>query len=220
MKHGERHHGFTLLELMVASVVSALTIGGAVSVLSAVRQADARITRDAAERAQASAIADTVAGLLERVIALDSSAVVSLRGSPDGSREMFCVVATGNVSGASHEAILLRWGTHAESTTTWLRAQVVPMSGSAALIERPEGGTLRELCERQDAMVLGDALGSLRVEAQRLGGDATWEDTLDVPAGRMVLRVRCSVGSSAAERVVVLRASTLPGTAADEEGPP
>lgn len=220
MTHGDRRRGFTLLELMVASVVSALTIGGAVSVLSAVRQADTRLTRDAAERAQASAIVDTVAGLLERVIALDSSAVVSLRGSPDGSREMFCVVATGTVSGPSHEAILLRWGTHAERTATWLRAQVVPMSGSAALLAMPEGGTLRELCERQDAMVLGDALASLRVEAQRIGGDATWEDTLDVPAGRMVLRVRCGVGSSVAERVVVLRASTLPGTAADEEGPP
>lgn len=204
--------GFTLVELVVASLVMVVALIGVYALFGQVMAAEGGATARAGQRAAARAVVDHLADALEQVVVLAD--VQPIRGEPDadaGGYVLTCVVGAGTPSGVVQRR-RYAWqppgaavGTigadsvaHGTVTLTVLsQAGTVPI----APIEGAAADSAVDRWSLAPTRVIGTGVEDLSVTF-RAGDDARWQRRWSGRPGAVLVRVSARVGGQTVERVV------------------
>lgn len=204
--------GFTIAELLVASVASSVIFIGIYSIFMQATQAEENIRLQTQQRRAVIAVAEHIARTLEYAINLPD--IPSIEGGAEGDGEHFlkCTVAGigvngGDVTGRSISRIRYSWGQQdIDSNENQIYLQKMPYGGSKLLLltNQEEQQEEEELWSQIPKAVIGTQLRSVSLLYRSAANpDASWQDNWKGSAGEVAIKIRVSVGGETAERIVI-----------------
>ena len=204
--------GFTLVELMVASVIVATALVGVYSVFRHALEVEGRACVAWRDREAAHAVVDELASALERVV--NPSDGSSIKGGL--STLTFFAAPGGNGGGASGLAFCwYEYGWNAPSepnAMSHVNRQVVACAGNKPIAVEIASGPETDSIDWHRLPIdrIGDQLADFAVEYKPLDEQGSdWVDNWKGQAGRVAIRVRCQVGQETVERMVVPRTDAV-----------
>ncbi|MEM1330080.1 MAG: prepilin-type N-terminal cleavage/methylation domain-containing protein [Planctomycetota bacterium] len=201
--------GFTLVELLVASVIGSVTVLGAYVLLAQASEVGERLGETSRDRAAARLVAQEFALAVESSLLAGSTPQII--GSTEHSASSSTVTLTSVVSGhlarnpadpsnASTRMQRLTWssgsGGHVRLRTRLLAGvtDITTPRGSRGLSEQRQWDSAAD-------RVIAEGVDRVSVNYLDLGtGSAQWRTSLDRAAGRVLARVTVRVGSQVVER--------------------
>lgn len=214
----ERQRGFTVVELMVASTVMAVTLLGVYSVFQQAMRVEGRMAVRWNEASAASVVADHLADTLERCVNI--AGLSTVKAGPDeatGMQILTCTVATASsspwgVATAGIERRRYHWGNEDSERKGTLELQAMPYAGSANIASFSQvidsEADDEQLWNRVQSQVIGKNISDISVHFRPVNdSDASWKAQWESDAGRVLIRIRVQVGRELAERFVVPQAN-------------
>lgn len=205
--------GFTLVEFIVASTISVVVVIGVYEVFSQVMRTEQRYGVTARHLAAANAVADHLAGAIERVVNLpDSEAMAAERDNDSGVYSVVCrTIGVGYEAGSTRDVGLqlrrYRWGFDEEDAQAGtIQLQIMDYAGSANISSSIAPGKLdtdQQWAKVQPELIAA-GLSSVSVQFKALNDSAaTWVESWQGDGGNVAVRVSIGVGGQTAERLVV-----------------
>lgn len=209
--------GFTLVELLTASVVMGFTLLAVYTVFRQALVVEQNLTSNWRDRASAEQVAEHLAESIERIVILPEISPLRMDKAKDGEgRELLLTVL--NDSG-SVEWRRYHWGL-GDDATGRLFLQRRPFAGSQELTHDVSFEDLSpaQQWERIDATVIAEDLDHISVQA-RMAGDqqGKWKEKWNGLQGALMVRIRVRVDGKMVERLVGTRVTT-PVNGADQGG--
>jgi len=212
-----RGFGFTIVELLVASVVMSVALLGVYSIFAQAMQVQSQTSVRWNEQAAAEAMVAHFADVLERCVNLPE--VPALVAGPDSAGEGYFLTccATSGRGGSSDpldrggiQRRRYRWGFGSEEDRAGtIEVQTLSLAGTkiVSVWGEMEGGTEEEIWSRVPATVVGRRVGSLSVLYRKCNDpQSTWQDHWRGNAGEVAIWIRVGVGGETVERLVVPQA--------------
>jgi prepilin-type N-terminal cleavage/methylation domain-containing protein len=210
VRHGTQR-GFTLVELVVAAVITSIALLGVYATFVAAANVEARTTARWEHRSAARAVADHIGGTIEGAVNLPGLATIS--GSPDGAGgyTLECVTQPRGASGAPLLRRRYRWGATpsagpASTNGLQLQVQTLPYAGTKNLTAPGAGAApaAEDVWAAMPPLTIASGLSSIEVTYRRAANpEAEWQNHFAGPAGRVAVRVVVRCGGETAERVFV-----------------
>lgn len=190
--------GFTIVELIVASVVVATALAGIYAIVRQVTSAEAVASTRWRERAAARAVADHLAGALEHAVNLPD---LETRLGTNSSPYLVCTVAT--PTGLERR----RYGWSADVAGAGnLTLQVMPYAGTANVSVARFDGVSGDGAWRDVPRTIIARNVDLSVATRAAGGSvADWSARWGGRVGGRLFRVRVTMQESDFERMVLSR---------------
>jgi len=205
--------GFTIAELLVASVASSVIFTGIYSVFMQATNVEENIRLQMQKRHAAMAVTEHMAKTLEYAINLPG--IPSIKGDKSGENgEGFlkCSFAGigvngGDATGMSISRVRYSWGLQdMDSDENQIYWQQIPYGGSKLLLltnqnEQPEED---ELWNQIPKTVIGRQLETLSLMYRSAANpDASWQDNWEGPAGEVAIKIHIAIGGETVERIVI-----------------
>lgn len=216
-------HGFTLVELVVASVITTTALLGVYTLLQQSLEAETRAETRWRSRTQAELTASLLVSVLEQGVNLSDEPTVRAGSSPDGAGRLICLSAakvhtTGNRLSGGFQWMRFEWGQSKETSLgdsqhavsakgIVLKMQSVAAAGSVVLSpSREQAQTPGEprFWTNATPIVLANGLDALEVQFQEINGSG-WENSFEGSVGSVMIRIRAKVGEEMVEKIVVPR---------------
>ena len=213
---GWRTGGFTLMEVLVASVVISVALLGVYALLQHALAAESRSAKEWRAHGQAQTLAAELADAIEQAVKTERIPALVAMADPSGSGDRLLTCMTNPSSaGGGYELRRYRWRPGADADHPGrLELQVMRYAGSvnltdktAAADESSEDASLsEEAWGRVPATVIGHDVDALTVEFRSVGKRAAgwtsqWRGSAPVTA-----RVRVTIGDRSEEVVVTPKA--------------
>ncbi len=202
-------HGFTVVELMVATTVMSIALLGVHSIFHHALDSEAAATVRWNQAASAQTVVEHLAQALRQCVNVPGLQALSAGTDAAGARVLVCVVSSGWEAGPTIERRRYRWNDPADEQDGTLRMKRLLYCGSAL-------GT--PLCGATDAAAPDDAqlwlavpghvvatrLDELSVQI-RVRDDAggAWQVDWVGRSGNVVLKVHARVGAESAQQFIV-----------------
>lgn len=200
---------FTIVELLVASVVGSLTLIGVHGVFLQAMDVEKRASIRREGLGLANAVAAHLAETLEGAVNLLPE-VPSIIGGPEsdgGGYSMKCIVGIGGAGGACLQRRRYRWNRLGDQgRSSELELQVMKYAGTrnVTALSGIEELTEEEQWSRIPPVVIGKQLSGLSVLYRKTSDPAAgWKDSWRGSAGDVAVRIRVKVEGETVERVVV-----------------
>jgi prepilin-type N-terminal cleavage/methylation domain-containing protein len=199
-------YGFTLVELIVAMVVSSMLMLCVYGLFSQVVSGEARLTVESQQRAVVRSIADLLEESLTTAIKVPP--LQSLEGGPISESKEVAVsvtcVAQRYPDSTQLEWRSFRWGPPQEGKTMSLRMKKLVYAGKR-LISRPSGAQDEVSARRMTPYVtVAAGISELSLEYLDLHSAAgKWEDHCDGAVGNVAVRLHVRVGAETDDRIIV-----------------
>ncbi len=214
-----RRRGFTIAELLVASVVTSMTFVAVYYIFFQAIRAEATVALRWKERHAAEAIVSHITETLEQAVNIPG--IVTIHGGANGSEgESFlkCTVggkalAGSDVSRMSVSRVRYSWNfqdTEGEDTKSIL-LQKLRYAGASVVtpIAEQEEMNEDELWEKAPSTTIGTQLDGVSVSYKNTKEPgASWGDSWKDSAGDVAVRIRVNVGGEMVERIVVPQANS------------
>lgn len=216
--------GFTMVELLVATVVMSFTLLGVYTVFRQSLFLEESVTSRWRDRAEASVVADYLADHFEQAIRLDSYPLI--RGGPienEPGQELLCTVSGGrpglsNPTAAAIQRYRFAWGGN-DKLEGQLDMQAIPFAGTTDL-GLPEGTEDQEFSDTQRwALVppikIAEGIDSIQITYRPVDNpEADWKNRWASSDSLPLVRIRVRTGQYTAERFVVPKVTTpiVPGS--------
>lgn len=207
------HRGFTLVELLVASVVVTTTLTGVYAVFQHAMKIEAQATLGWNNHAAAEAVVTHLAEALEHAVNIPN--IPTIEGGPDGEHGEYsikCMIVAPGYR-ASLQRRRYRWGFNADSQKTGtIELQTMIYAGSKNVTPFSSRGQLSEqqAWDQVEPKLVGKYLDAVSIQYRPLDDAGSgWNGRWSGRAGKVAVRIRASVGGQAVERIVVPRANGL-----------
>jgi prepilin-type N-terminal cleavage/methylation domain-containing protein len=203
MKLIRHQYGFTLAELLVASVISGALLAGVAAVMRQFLTMEKTLTVSQGDRQRARQLAQYLENRLESLMNLKDRPAVKLAPSKDGQFNILDLVYS-DFNDRESTAGLLRIKWSKESPVACFE-QSIPVSGSMVLLpgnveDTPEA--LEAFWENVPSHQIAEKIDtfSLKVREGPTGG---WKDQWTGSSGRGMFQVEVVVGEAREERQIV-----------------
>ena len=215
---GRRRSGFTVVELLLASVIVTIVLVGVYGVCRQALAVEARLNAIWRDRGQASSIVDHMAHSVVNTVSLPD--MPGIRGGLDptsGHYILECVTSGGTVSldklpSDGRERRRYRWRpSAAKEGSCVLEFQAIPYAGTVNLIapEQTNGSENALPWTDVEPLVIGRGLDELDVQYLVLGDFGTgWQESYDKESTNVAVRIRARKGEQVSECIVVPKVST------------
>lgn len=198
-----RESGFTISELLVASILGTLVLLGAYKALLQATHVDDRMTNAWTPRRQADAVLRHIASSLRHTVNIPET--LSLYGGPpqdEGNYTLMCF--------SKDQLLRYQWNSPQEEENGLLKFKTVIFSGSVPISSVTSGESWKEdqSWDDIDSIIIGRRIDAFSVtyrDAQNT--DAPWQNSWDGPVGNVAIRVRVTIQGQTFERVIIPRAN-------------
>jgi prepilin-type N-terminal cleavage/methylation domain-containing protein len=202
----QAYNGFTLVELIVAMVISAMLMLCVYSFFRQVMESEARLSIESTQRATARSIAD----LLEQSLttAIKVPPLASLEGGPNSDTKDYGVslmcIAKRYPGTTELEWRSFRWADPQNGKAVSLRMKKLVYAGTR-LISRPAGADDDDAARRLTPFVtVASGISELSLEYRSLGDPrGKWEDHCGGAVGNLAIRLHVRVGGATDDRMIV-----------------
>lgn len=204
-----RASGFTLVELLTATVVMALTLLGVYTVFRQALATEQSVSARWRERAAAEAVASHLADAIERLVHLPDTPPLVAEHDGEGGRQFVFVMmgADWSADDPAGAAIQRRryWWSQSEAVRGQLQLQIIPLAGTADVAPDPQTAELQGP-QRWAAVppeVIAEDVDEVSIEFRpRDDTRAAWSKDWKEPEEPFAARIRVRVGGQTVERLV------------------
>ena len=214
--HGNRHErreGFTIAELLVASVATGMVFVAVYSIFVQAIGAEATTTLRWQGRCAAESIVSHIAETLAQAVNIPETAAIQggTNGS-DGESFLKCTVggralAGGNVSGMSVSRVRYSWNFQdVNQDSESISLQKIQYAGTKIIT--PIAGADQmgedELWASLPPITIGTHLSGISILYKNAEDpEASWQDSWNGPAENVAIRIRVNVDNQIAEKIVI-----------------
>jgi hypothetical protein len=210
-----RSPAFTLVELLVASVVLTTALLGVYALFKQALVVDRRAGEPSRQRAQALAVAEHLAAVVRQAVNISDGVAISAGPLADGGYEFTCMTVAGE-GGPAGSARLMRYlwrheedgeaTPRADAGNGVLSVRTMMHSGTTNISrEFARGAVDMDVAwERIAPVVLARGLNLFEVRFRSLAGQGQqWQDRFEGNVGDLIVGLRVGVGQSVVEKQIV-----------------
>jgi prepilin-type N-terminal cleavage/methylation domain-containing protein len=203
---GGRRDGFTLAELIVASVVTTVALLGINGLFFHAMDVEARSSVRWTDGDTSEAVLDRLATTIESATNLPDIKTIVVNRGADGSGWLICQTPIRRVQ--------YHWRKDEDDGKYTLTMQVKAFAGTRDLTTAAppdEEAQSREKWDAVPAMIIASALEEVSVQARPLGKDAKTKDgCYEGPSGKVAIHLKVIAGGQTASGIVLPRCDANP----------
>ncbi len=198
------HRGFTLVELMTASLVMSAVLLGIYAVFHQAIGAEMSFGRRWADRQAAETVVIHLADALVQSVCPSTKSLDAIVAGPDTTTGGWALACLTLQPTGGMERLRYTWSeSETDDGGITLRLQRAIYAGDQNLSDVSPSETADDW-EHSEPVIIARRLGSLSVhfrEAGKVG--ASWQDKWQGPGGKVIVRIGAQVGDQAVEKLVL-----------------
>jgi prepilin-type N-terminal cleavage/methylation domain-containing protein len=204
MKLSRVQRGFTLAELLVASVISAFLLAGMASLMRQFLTLETTLTVAQGERQQARQLAQYLENRLESVVKIKDKPAAKITRSKDGRLQILDLTYSDfNHQGPTMALLRISWTVE---TPVVCHEQSIPIAGSTVLLpgnveDSPE--VLEAAWTTIPARQIGAGIDSISINIRGGGDGPSGDQGRDASSDRLIFQVAVAVGAAREERLIM-----------------
>lgn len=199
--------GFTIVEMLTATLVMSFTLMGVYAVLRQVSVTEEHVTRRWADQSSADATASYMAAILERMLILPEHPALIAEAQPDVQGRQVIVTAMTQPGDAASGAIArhrVQWGMGQEQAgQVVVQTRFFAGRKELSLLDEENPLTDSQRWQAVPAQVMAEGLSAFEIQFRSAANlEGPWTSDWKAEEGPFVARVMATVGRYTAERVV------------------